>query len=116
MARHSLSDWMRAALKKGCLLLLSLSLGCGPDATVFRSMEMEPGNQRSLTSAEKNTPVTLEQVRAALDPDEPNYASAGQLGGGALPHLHTVRAGACPFQCQLPSSCALHFLVYIYMK
>jgi HEAT repeat protein len=32
-------------------------------------------------------PVTIEQVRAALEPEEPNYEEAAQLGPEALPHL-----------------------------
>jgi hypothetical protein len=32
-------------------------------------------------------PVTMEDVRAALDPEEPNYPKAARLGPEALPHL-----------------------------
>ncbi len=32
-------------------------------------------------------PVTMEQVRAALTPEEPDYEQAAQLGPEALPHL-----------------------------
>jgi HEAT repeat protein len=32
-------------------------------------------------------PVTMEQVRAALDPEEPDYEKAAKLGPEALPHL-----------------------------
>jgi len=36
-------------------------------------------------------PVTMEQVRSFLDPDEPDYVeAAGQLGPPALPHLQTL--------------------------
>src|SRR5262245_63264456 len=38
-------------------------------------------------------PVTMEQVRAALDPEEPDYAKAAQLGPEALPHLEKLIAG-----------------------
>lgn len=31
--------------------------------------------------------VTMEQVLARLNPDEPNYTQAAQLGSDALPHL-----------------------------
>jgi hypothetical protein len=34
--------------------------------------------------------VTMKQVRAALDPEEPSYAEAAKLGPGALPHLETL--------------------------
>jgi hypothetical protein len=37
--------------------------------------------------------VTLEQVRAALDVDEPNYDQAAKLGPDALPHLGTLVRG-----------------------
>lgn len=40
-------------------------------------------------------PVTLEQVRAALLPDEPSYSRAvAQLGAGAIPHLDTLVQGS----------------------
>lgn len=32
-------------------------------------------------------PVTIEEVRAALEPEEPDYEQAAQLGPEALPHL-----------------------------
>lgn len=32
-------------------------------------------------------PVTMEQVRAHLDRDEPDYPAAAQLGANAIPHL-----------------------------
>lgn len=35
-------------------------------------------------------PVTIEQVRAALDPEEPDYEQAAQLGPEALPHLEDL--------------------------
>jgi len=35
----------------------------------------------------------MEQVRAALDPEEPDYAAATQLGPEALPHLEKLIAG-----------------------
>lgn len=38
-------------------------------------------------------PVTMEQVRAALDPEEPDYAKAAQFGPEALPHLEKLIAG-----------------------
>lgn len=34
--------------------------------------------------------VTMKDVRAALDPDEPDYARAAKLGRGALPHLEAL--------------------------
>jgi len=34
--------------------------------------------------------VTMKEVRAALDPDEPNYEEAAKLGPEALPHLQTL--------------------------
>lgn len=38
--------------------------------------------------------VTMEQVRAVLDPEEPDYDATAQLGPGALPHLEElVRSG-----------------------
>jgi hypothetical protein len=41
-------------------------------------------------------PVTMKQVRAHLDPDEPDYAAAAQLGPGAIPHLKQLVQGADP--------------------
>jgi HEAT repeat protein len=38
-------------------------------------------------------PVTMEQVRAALDPEEPDYEKAAQLGPEALPQLEKLIAG-----------------------
>jgi HEAT repeat protein len=38
-------------------------------------------------------PVSLEQVRAALDPEEVNYRAAAQLGPEALPHLAVLARG-----------------------
>ena len=35
-------------------------------------------------------PVTMEQVRAALDPEEPDYEQAAKLGAEALPHLEKL--------------------------
>jgi HEAT repeats len=34
--------------------------------------------------------VTMEDVRAALDPEEPNYDRVAKLGAGALPHLEAL--------------------------
>lgn len=34
--------------------------------------------------------VTMKDVKAALDPEEPNYAKAAQLGAEALPHLRKL--------------------------
>ena len=34
--------------------------------------------------------VTLDEVRAALDPEEPNYRKAQEFGPEALPHLSTL--------------------------
>jgi HEAT repeat protein len=41
-------------------------------------------------------PVTMEQVRAVLDPDEPNYHQARRLGAEALPHLRELVAAGEP--------------------
>ena len=41
-------------------------------------------------------PVTMEQVRAALDPEEPNYEKATKLGPDALPHLQKLIQGKDP--------------------
>jgi HEAT repeat protein len=38
-------------------------------------------------------PVTMQQVRRALDPDEPDYDQAAKLGPEALPHLATLISG-----------------------
>jgi len=38
--------------------------------------------------------ITLEQVRALLDADEPNYAALARLGPQVLPHLKTLIASA----------------------
>jgi HEAT repeat protein len=40
--------------------------------------------------------VTMKQVRAALDPEEPDYAAAARLGPGALPHLQALVRGDDP--------------------
>jgi HEAT repeat protein len=40
--------------------------------------------------------VTMEQVRKALDPEEPDYAKAAKLGPEALPHLAKLIAGKDP--------------------
>ena len=37
--------------------------------------------------------VTMEQVRAVLDPEEPDYAQAAQLGSEALPQLMSLIRG-----------------------
>jgi HEAT repeat protein len=41
-------------------------------------------------------PVTMEQVRKALDPEEPDYAKATKLGPDALPHLAKLIGGRDP--------------------
>lgn len=41
-------------------------------------------------------PVTMQQVRKALDPEEPDYAKAAKLGPEALPHLAKLIAGKDP--------------------
>ena len=38
-------------------------------------------------------PVTMEDVRAALDPEEPDYAEAQKLGPEAVPHLKELVQG-----------------------
>lgn len=40
--------------------------------------------------------VEMAEVRAELDPDEPNYARAALLGEGALPHLGWLVVNALP--------------------
>ena len=40
--------------------------------------------------------VTLNEVRAFLDPDEPNYSQAATLGEDALPHLQKLATGTDP--------------------
>jgi hypothetical protein len=37
--------------------------------------------------------VTMEEVRAVLDPDEPRYSEASRLGPDALPHLAALTDG-----------------------
>jgi HEAT repeat protein len=37
--------------------------------------------------------VTMQAVRAVLDPEEPDYGRAAQLGPEALPHLQTLIEG-----------------------
>jgi HEAT repeat protein len=40
-------------------------------------------------------PIDMEQVKAALDPEEPDYAKAAkQLGADALPHLEKIIGGS----------------------
>jgi HEAT repeat protein len=41
-------------------------------------------------------PVTMEQVRFALLPEEPDYKAAAQLGPEALPLLHELVQGSDP--------------------
>lgn len=41
-------------------------------------------------------PVTIQQVRAVLDPEEPDYIQAAQLGSDALPHIENLLKGADP--------------------
>jgi HEAT repeat protein len=41
-------------------------------------------------------PVTMEEVRAALDPEEPDYVRAAQLGPDALPHLEVLAQSSDP--------------------
>ena len=41
-------------------------------------------------------PVSMEQVRAHLDRDEPDYPAAAQLGPEALPHLRQLAQGDDP--------------------
>lgn len=38
----------------------------------------------------------MEDVRAALDPEEPDYESAARLGEGAMPHLRDLARGDDP--------------------
>lgn len=40
--------------------------------------------------------VSMEDVRAALDPEEPDYDAAARLGEGAMPHLRELAEGADP--------------------
>ena len=40
--------------------------------------------------------VDMDQVRAALDPEEPNYPAAAKLGPDALPHLERLITGDHP--------------------
>jgi HEAT repeat protein len=40
--------------------------------------------------------VSMNQVRAALEPEEPDYAAAAQLGPDAIPHLQTLIQGGDP--------------------
>lgn len=40
--------------------------------------------------------ITMRDVRACLDPDEPNYTSAAGLGPDALPHLAELVRGDDP--------------------
>lgn len=40
--------------------------------------------------------VSMEDVRKVLDPDEPDYAAAAQLGEDALPHLEELVRGNDP--------------------
>jgi hypothetical protein len=40
--------------------------------------------------------VTMKNVRAALDPEEPDYKAAAALGAEAIPHLRALVAGDDP--------------------
>lgn len=42
--------------------------------------------------------VTMQQVLAELDREEPNYAAFAKLGAGALPHLAMIVDGQDPLQ------------------
>jgi HEAT repeat protein len=35
-------------------------------------------------------PVTMQEVRAALEPEEPDYTQAAQMGSEAIPHLEEL--------------------------
>jgi HEAT repeat protein len=39
-------------------------------------------------------PITMEEVRAVLNPDEPDYTAAATLGSDAIPHLLALASGA----------------------
>jgi hypothetical protein len=41
-------------------------------------------------------PVTMKQVRAHLDPEEPDYSAAAQLGPDAIPHVVRLVQGTDP--------------------
>ena len=49
-------------------------------------------------------PVTMQQVRAHLDRDEPDYPEAARLGPDALPHLRQLARGDDP----MPASKAIY--------
>ena len=51
-------------------------------------------------------PVTMEQVRRALDPEEPDYEKAAKLGPGALPHLEKLIARKDPHLASKAASLA----------
>ncbi len=40
--------------------------------------------------------VSMEDVRAVLDPEEPDYDAAARLGEGAMPHLRELTRGDDP--------------------
>jgi len=40
--------------------------------------------------------ITMKDVRAALDPEEPDYGEAAKLGSGALPHLEALVSSGDP--------------------
>ncbi len=40
--------------------------------------------------------VSMEDVRRVLDPEEPDYEAAAQLGPGAVPHMATLVTGDDP--------------------
>lgn len=51
-------------------------------------------------------PVTMKQVRAALDPEEPDYPKAAKLGPEALPHLEKLVARKDPHLASKAASLA----------
>jgi HEAT repeat protein len=51
-------------------------------------------------------PVTMEQVRAALDPEEPDYEKAAKLGPETLPHLEKLIARKDPHLASKAASLA----------
>ena len=51
-------------------------------------------------------PVTMKQVRAALDPEEPDYEKAAKLGPETLPHLEKLIARKDPHLASKAASLA----------
>jgi hypothetical protein len=82
-------DWLVVSRAKAILWLT------GPVASIVLAIII-PVMIFGKTEAGDPLPVTMQQVRAALDPEEPDYNQAAQLGPDAIPHLESLVRGPDP--------------------